>query len=749
MKYTKLFLYLVPTLLILSFVFCKKSLAVTYFSDNFESGNLNQWTHNVGNVGNTSSWYIQDNVLHSSVTKGKYSFLYANIPDIPSNYKFSANVKNISGVDQQYVFRVTDDKRQYYLVDYRYNDLGWSQDNNNIKLYRIYKTNYKLLGSYPSTVFPRKFNISQGVDHKVGVIINGNNIQVYFDDNKAIDSIDLDIFLDGKGIGLMTWGGDYNGVSENIYKVVKIEDLSHSYTKTILLPGLGASWNHQAILFNSTSPENQWSMTPFVKNYDLLIKGLENNGLEKGKDFYVWNYDWRKSLSQIVDDFNSYILSLNLGEGEKVNLVGHSLGGLISRIWSQDNASVVDKVITLGSPHYGSVKAYEAWNGVKISDNLDVASVALNVLLQLQKKNYDTGVQTLRNYAPIVYDLIPTFSFLKRNGVVVLGNSSEYLKSKNLSTSLISGKLSTLDAMGVPTKEWLSLGDRSLFDRVLGIWEDGRPISYSNGEGDGTVLKKSSLITGSEMVDFSSDHGAIVDKSTNWVLTKLGLGLTLSEENTYSQKQSVFYVYAPASVEVKCNDVVQEEKEGWIVANDLEVKDCNISLLGSSVGNYRIVAGDSNKWQYFEGDIQEDQKIVLGFSESNTNWQLLKQNLINIGAIQALAAANQGNIALTIDEYIKYRMSSKNFKNSEEILENSRYLMNLNSYTQSQVNSMYSKALSAKSLVETNLRLMARGGKIPSYSSSLNNEQALGMMSFGKNYAANYIAYKLYGIVWK
>jgi len=266
-----------------------------------------------------------------------------------------------------------------------------------------------------------------------------------------------------------------------------------------------------------------------------------------------------------------------------------------------------------------------------------------------KKKNYDTGVQTLRSYAPIVYDLIPTFSFLKRNGAVISGSSSAYLKNKNLSTSLISGQLSTLDAMGVPTKEWLSLGDRSLFDKVLGIWEDGRPISYSNGEGDGTVLKKSSLITGSEMVDFYSDHGAIVDKSTNWVLTKLGLGLTLAEENIYPQKQSIFYIYAPAIVEVRCSDVIQEEEKGWVVANNAELKDCNISLLGGNGGgNYRIVAGDNSKWQYFEGDIQEGQNIVLGVSERDTNWQLLKQSLLDIGASQALVAANQGNIILTI-----------------------------------------------------------------------------------------------------
>jgi len=94
-------------------------------------------------------------------------------------------------------------------------------------------------------------------------------------------------------------------------------------------------------------------------------------------------------------------------------------------------------------------------------------------------------------------------------------------------------------------------------------------------------------------------------------------------------------------------------------------------------------------------------------------------------------------------------MISKNFKNSEEILEKSRYLLSQNSFTQTQINNMYAMALSGKSLVETNLRLMAKKGLIPSYSSALNNEQALEMMVYGKNYATNYIAYRLYGIVWK
>ena len=189
---------------------------------------------------------------------------------------------------------------------------------------------------------------------------------------------------------------------------------NNSKNKVVILPGLGASWNAQAILSGSTSPSYQWTMTPFVNNYNLLISGLENNGLVNNQDYFVWNYDWRKPLEQIVNDFNNFVLGLNLATGEKINLVGHSLGGLVARVWTQDNPLLVEETISLGSPHYGSLKAYEAWNGAKISDSVDTASIALNVLMQLQKKNFDTTVETLRQYAPIVFDLSPTFTFLKK-----------------------------------------------------------------------------------------------------------------------------------------------------------------------------------------------------------------------------------------------------------------------------------------------------------------------------------------------
>lgn len=735
--------------LILTLVFRKDSYAITYFFDDFSSGNLEKWNQNIGNVGDTSSWFVLDGLLHSKVNKGKYSYLYAKLINSSSDYSFIASTKNISGVDQQYVFRVTEDGKEYYLVDYRYNDPLWYWDNNNIKVYRIYSNGYKLLGTYPSIQIPRSFDITQGVFHEVKITIEGNNIKAYFDNNLAVNVGDTDIPLNGNGVGMMTWGGDYKFASENVYRSVEILN-DKIRNKIIILPGLGASWNAGAILLGDTSPSYQWTMTPFVKNYDLLISALETNGLVKNQDFYVWNYDWRKPLNQIVNDFNNFVVSLGLETGEKIDLVGHSLGGLTARVWTQDNPDLVNKTITLGSPHFGSVKAYEAWNGVKISDSVDVASIALNVLLQMQRKNNDTSVQTLRSYAPIVFDLSPTFSFLKRNGSAVTTKSSQYLNDKNSAVSLINSKLTTVDGIGETTKETIILGDRSLFDKVLGVWEEGRPLSYINGVGDGTVLKKSALISGSENLEFISAHGALVDKSVNAILQKLDLGTTVNISINYLDKQAVFYLGSPATMTVNCGGTERNEVDNWVVMENQEIKNCQVKLLGKDGGGtYHLVVGDSNDWKYIEGEIADNEEQNLVINGVDVYWLVLENNFANLGATGAMVATRQKDINKTIDEYIKFRVATKNFKYSEEILENLKFILNTKSVTSLEINNMYLKAKASKSLVDTNLRLMARKNLTPSYSSALTYEQANNLMNFGKNYAANYLANKLFGVVWK
>jgi pimeloyl-ACP methyl ester carboxylesterase len=750
MKNTKLFyLNIFIGYLILSLVLTSKVVATDLFFEDFSDNNLNQWTEVVGNIGSTTSWISIQGKLHSYVGRKGFAYLCAKTDVTLSDYIFEAEVKNISGVDQQFIFRASSDKKNYYLVTYRYDDSSWPQDNNNIKLYKIYSNGFRLLGTYPSLLVPRSVNITQNVNHKIKVVLNQRNIKIYFDELVLIDENDEDenIYMDGE-FCLMTWGGDYLGVSENVFDNIKIQDTARN--KVVILPGLGASWNAEAILSGSTAPSFQWTMTPFVNNYNLLISGLENNDLVKNQDYFVWNYDWRKPLAQIVNDFNNYVLSLNLTAGEKIDLVGHSLGGLVARVWTQDNPLLVEEIISLGSPHYGSLKAYEAWNGAKISDSVDIASIALNVLMQLQKKNFDTTVETLRQYAPIVFDLSPTFTFLKRNGLEVSTNSSQYLVSKNNLVSSIGDKLLTIDGVGEITKEWINLGERSLFDKVLGIWEEGRPLSYVNGIGDGTVLKKSALISEADKQEFPSNHGEIVDKSVNLILNRLDLGVTVNEDLSYPGKQSIFYLGSPATMSVNCEGSVTQDIEGWIMIADKDLDACQLSLTGKDGGGpYHLVSGDKDSWQYFEGEIDDQEILNLSNEGVENQWAMLRRAVIEVGATNMIAPIDQRNITLSIDEYINYRKNKKVFKNSEDILNNLRIILNTGIFSNTEIKAMFLKAKASQSLVQTNLRLLARLRKIPTYSASINNEQANILMKEGRNYAANYLANKLYEIVWK
>lgn len=741
----------VANLIILSFAFVPNGYARNLFSDNFSSGNLTSWVENTGNVGATGSWFISGGELHSIANKGQHSFLCAKTEnELPPSYTMTADVKNISGVDQQFIFKVSGDYKNYYLVDYRY-DGQWEWDNNDIRVYRIFDGGFRQFGRYSGGDVLEGINVSQGVDHKIKIEIGDQNINVYFDNILVIEAKDENSdYLVSGSFCLMTWGGEFGSLSENVYKKVELFDAtSVERNKIIILPGLGASWNPEAILLGSSDSSLKWSMTPFVRNYNLLIETLKSNSLIENEDFYVWNYDWRKPLSQIVTDFNSFVQSLNLGSNEKIDLVGHSLGGLVARLWTQDHSQLVGKAITLGSPHYGSLKAYEAWNAAKFGDNLDISTIALNVLLQLQKKNGDNSITALRRFSPIVFDLSPTFNFLKKNGVEVLAEKSEYLVEKNNSISAISNSLSTIDGLGVETKEWINIGDRNVVDKLLGIWSEGRPISYDFADGDGTVLKKSALIPGSENVDFNSNHGALVDISTNWIMSKLGLGITTSGNTSYPDKGLTFYLGSPASMQVKCGEIVKNDDRGWVIIENKEIGNCGVTLTGKDEGGiYHLVVGRGDEWKYFEGEIKKDEKINFLVNQIEDSWQILKRDFKEIGASRALKAAEKKNILETTAYYMTYRLVKDDFRFSEEILKNLEIILGGKKTSKYENKMMYQRAKQQYKLAKARIELMTKKGMKLSYSLAINFAEAESLMGLESDYAGNYLAEKLLIISW-
>jgi len=104
--------------------------------------------------------------------------------------------------------------------------------------------------------------------------------------------------------------------------------------------------------------------------YTGTINFFLSKGYIEGQTFFVCPYDWRKDLRQIAYNYNpSYQLGITLDacintalarnpDVRKVNIVAHSMGGLVARTYMIDptRASKIKNLVTLGTPYFGATK---------------------------------------------------------------------------------------------------------------------------------------------------------------------------------------------------------------------------------------------------------------------------------------------------------------------------------------------------------------------------------------------------------
>jgi pimeloyl-ACP methyl ester carboxylesterase len=98
-----------------------------------------------------------------------------------------------------------------------------------------------------------------------------------------------------------------------------------------------------------------------VDQYILIVRRLEALGYKEGRDLFMFHYDWRKSNFESADSLRKYIADKGLA-GKPVDLIGHSMGGLVSTIYIQKYAGEqkVRNFVAMGTPFFGAVKAIRA-----------------------------------------------------------------------------------------------------------------------------------------------------------------------------------------------------------------------------------------------------------------------------------------------------------------------------------------------------------------------------------------------------
>ncbi len=107
--------------------------------------------------------------------------------------------------------------------------------------------------------------------------------------------------------------------------------------------------------------------------YGDLVDYLQRQGYVMGVDLWLFPYDWRQDVELTAQSLDALIMqalvAANGGQTDqaawsiqRVDIVAHSLGGLVGRAYIADpaRAARVDQLITLGSPQFGATKALKA-----------------------------------------------------------------------------------------------------------------------------------------------------------------------------------------------------------------------------------------------------------------------------------------------------------------------------------------------------------------------------------------------------
>ncbi|MEI6045681.1 MAG: hypothetical protein WCS37_15145 [Chloroflexota bacterium] len=143
----------------------------------------------------------------------------------------------------------------------------------------------------------------------------------------------------------------------------------------VVVPGFLGSWP-------SAFAEDGGKLDPITGIYTNLIEGLERIGYVQGVSLFAFPYDWRLGLKELGMRLGREIKRIqHLSSAEaqkrstvkvnysKVDLLGHSMGGLVCRAYIQSNAYAgeVSRLALVATPNFGAVAAYYGYEGGETS----------------------------------------------------------------------------------------------------------------------------------------------------------------------------------------------------------------------------------------------------------------------------------------------------------------------------------------------------------------------------------------------
>jgi len=299
-------------------------------------------------------------------------------------------------------------------------------------------------------------------------------------------------------------------------------------TPIVFVPGLFGSMSNQII-----PGTGNWNFGFARTAYEPFIRILEQMGYRQGEQLFIAFYDWRQPIAYCAEQYLVPTIewAKQTTGSNKVNLICHSMGGLVSRAYVQGENYLcdVDQLLILATPNAGSPVSYCYWAGGKlprtVSPKKNVVELYMNVYLAYLEKSIPRNkVEAVQKHFPSLIDLAPGYAYgdyllEKQNGMeTVVPYSSmvvqnHFLDQLNSTIDLIWERdiaVTLIAGVGHETIQYLQTVPSLSPKR----WVDGRAVGSINSNfGDGNVMASSVFAMIGEKYVVQATHLDILYKS--------------------------------------------------------------------------------------------------------------------------------------------------------------------------------------------------------------------------------------------
>lgn len=276
----------------------------------------------------------------------------------------------------------------------------------------------------------------------------------------------------------------------------------------ILIPG---------IMGSQQDDDGRWVVDPILHTHDNLIASLQKNGYEEGKNLFLFPYDWRRDNRDTANDLRERIEAIRSQTGsKKVDIVAHSMGGLVARQYIQGDTyrDDVDQLMTLGTPQRGSPKAYLMWEGGEFGTDFFDAVIKNHFTIEAEHAGYTTLYSYIRERVLSVQQLLPDYNYLQDAATGDIRSYPNQYPRNEFIEVLRTNNVDKLDSLRFTSVIGKTLNQQSIgFIKLIPSsdsvkWLNGVPYNfYSDNPEDGFIFTE-----GDKTVPLFSSEGVSADK---------------------------------------------------------------------------------------------------------------------------------------------------------------------------------------------------------------------------------------------